>query len=106
MAWLRGLDLNQRSPGYEPQDQLARLCLSTTYVHGRCRCSTVFQGVLFPICSPSCSQNRGAECLCWSRQRGGHRMVEMNRKCAGAIWKHPKGDARNLHVCTIVRGES
>jgi hypothetical protein len=55
--WLRGLDLNQRPPGYEPQEQLARLCLSMTYVVAVRWCSTVFRGVLFPICSRSCSQN-------------------------------------------------
>ena len=46
------LDLNQRPPGYGPQEQLARLCLSITYVGPVTWCSSLFRGGLFPIGSP------------------------------------------------------
>ena len=39
-----------------PNNEIARLGLSMTYVHAVSRCSTLFRSVLFPICSPTCSQ--------------------------------------------------
>ena len=49
--WLRGLDLNQRPLGYEPNNSMTRLCLSTTYVYLALAFSTLFRGILFSICS-------------------------------------------------------
>ena len=53
---LRGLDLNQRPLGYEPNLSMARLCLSMIYVEVVLRFSTLFWGILFSTCSSSCSQ--------------------------------------------------
>src|SRR5271167_4324626 len=39
----------------------------------------------------------------WRRR---HRMIEMDRERTRAIWKYPKSDARNMHVCAIVPSES
>ena len=50
-GWLRGLDLNQRPPGYEPNEGIARLCFSMTYVCLALSSSCLFTGPLFPICS-------------------------------------------------------
>src|SRR6201997_892885 len=55
--WLRGVDLNHRPLGYEPQKITSRLYPSLIYIHLRSRCSTLFWGVLFPTCSSFCSQN-------------------------------------------------
>jgi hypothetical protein len=49
-----------RSSGYEPQESLARLCLSMTYVNHGTRYSMVFWGVLFLVCSSICSQVLGS----------------------------------------------
>ena len=56
--WLRGLDLNQRPLGYEPNKPMTRLCLSITYVDLVLPFSAHLRGVLFSICSQSCSQSR------------------------------------------------
>ena len=52
-GWLRGLDLNQRPLGYEPNKSMARLCLSMTYVDLVLPFSAHLRGVLFSICSQS-----------------------------------------------------
>ena len=54
--WLRGRDLNPGPLGYEPSKSMARLCLSMIYVDVDLRFSTLFWGILFSICSSSCSQ--------------------------------------------------
>ena len=47
-----GLDLNQRPLGYEPQEQLARLCLSMTYVVPVRWCSDGVPGCSVPNLFP------------------------------------------------------
>ncbi len=59
--WLRGVprrfSVNHRSLRYERRKLTARLCLSMIYVHGVRRRSTLFQGILFPVCSWTCCLN-------------------------------------------------
>ena len=55
-GWLPGRDLNPRPLGYEPNLSMARLCLSMIYVDVDLRFSTLFWGILFSICSSSCSR--------------------------------------------------
>src|SRR5437879_11151825 len=61
IGWLRGLDLNQRPLGYEPNKPMARLCFSMIYMHLASPFYTLFQGVLFSICSSICSRGRDGE---------------------------------------------
>ena len=57
LGWLRGVDLNHRPLGYEPQKLISRLYSSLICKARAPRWSTLFWGVLFPTCSSFCSQN-------------------------------------------------
>ena len=59
---MRGLDLNQRPPGYEPREVVSRLCLSTTYVDVVVSFFTIFAHNLFATCSSRCSPIEGHCC--------------------------------------------
>ena len=55
-CWGERRDLNPRPSVPQLNKEIARLCLSMTYVVVSSACLTLFRGILFPVCSQCCSQ--------------------------------------------------